>query len=608
MWGQGLRREHTFAHLAASQIAAERGETVEVVEGPGAEPLRGTARSGAKIKARSKDGEVDVLLPSGGTTRETAGDRATFAMTFRSLFDSDRELRDFLDGEVETPASELFGENPATFPTVTDQTREMASRAAGTVVQLVLLDGGVNDAEFEEVLDPRGPDIAKINREIGRIFGTDLPGLVAKVRQAFPRAVIVVTGYYSVLSQESDRDDLEELFEYMSGQPELLIAINEGIQAVPVLREVLNLVGIGEDVDALIEKAIRRSVTAAAHAHFWSRRGLGSLPGVVYAFPAFRPRHALFAGGGSLVHQGYRPPGDPRHVVSDEMRDTRLASIPRRELLGTYTVLRTDVNEVLRLNDDLNEANDNPPPADDDLAQQQHDSEVDQLERDLRRANEAFERDLQILLRSADLPSQILRAARRGDLRALGDALDSEIGRIKIATIASFIHPNPAGAERYADRIVTAYRRHLRFSVREAVHGMAAGADRVGLSSLREHGVDPGAGLRQLPPIAFVDSVAVQLQGLLTGPPVPGGFVITSPMTLGPRVSFDVVIPFGMTTLFRAFDTNADVRLADITEITFERGLVFEEVELFINGRTFFRGRRDEALTSGDTVTFQVRR
>jgi hypothetical protein len=394
----------------------------------------------------------------------------------------------------------------------------------------------------------------------------------------------------------------------MSGQPELLIAINDGIQEVPVLREILNLVGLGEDVDALIEKAIRRSVIAAAHAHFWSRRGIASRfgRGVVYAYPAFRPRHALFAGDGSLVHEGYRPPGDDSHLVSDEMRDIRLPSILRHELLDTYLRVRMDVNEIIRLNDELNEAGDNPPPPDDDSAQTQHDFEVRQLERDLKRANDALDRDLQVLLRRADLPTQILRAARRGDPRALGEALDSEIGRIKIATIASFIHPNPAGARRYADGMVTAYRRHLRLSVREAVRGMAAaGTDRVRLSAMREHSVDPRRGLRQLAPIAFVDSVAVQLRGLST---VPGGFAITTTMTLGPSVTFDVVVPTGMTTLFRAFDTNADVRLADITEITLERGLFFEELELFINGRSFFRGRREEAQESGSTVRFPIRR
>jgi hypothetical protein len=602
MWGQGLLREHSFAHLAASRIAADRSETLELVEGPGVEPLRGTARSGAKIKARTDEGEVDVLLPSGATTRQTAGDRATFAMTFRSLFDSDRDLRSFLAGEAETPAAQLFGENPATFPTVTDQIREMEVRAAGDLVQLVLLDGGVNDAEFEEVLDPQGPDISKINREIELIFGKDLPEAIARTRRAFPRAVIVVTGYYSALSQESDRDELEELFEYMSEKPEWQIALNEFNQQIPVWRDVLNLIGFGVDVEGLIEKAIRRSITAAAHAHFWARRGIGSLsgtvrgPGVVFAYPAFRPQHALFAGGPSLVYDDYRPPGDDEHVVSDEMLAARLRRIPRRGLRGTYrTASKETVAALSRAG--LTERQTGEPT--------------------LPEASRSLIRALEELVAREDLPSQILIPARsvlrgvraKSTFRDLATGLDSEIGRIEIATIASFIHPNPAGARRYADRIVTAYRRGLRFSVREAVRGMAvAGADRVRLSSLGRHGVDPGRGLRQLAPIAFIDSVAVQLRGLVTGPRIPGAFAFPTTMSLGPRVSFEVLIPFGVTTLFRAFDARDDLKLVDITEVTLGRAPTFEELELFLNGHTFFRGRRDDAQITGDTVRFSIRR
>jgi hypothetical protein len=139
----------------------------------------------------------------------------------------------------------------------------MAGRARGEV-QLVLLDGGVNDVDFEQALDPQGPAITSINRRIEQVFSRDLPQLLAHTRRAFPRAIIVVTGYYSALSEASDRDQLEDLFTYFSGQEDWLIAVNDFNQDVPVWSDVLNRLGLGEDVSALINRAIRRSIMAVS--------------------------------------------------------------------------------------------------------------------------------------------------------------------------------------------------------------------------------------------------------------------------------------------------------------------------------------------------------
>ncbi len=67
--------------------------------------------------------------------------------------------------------------------------------------------------------------------------------------------------------------------------------------------------------------------------------------------------------------------------------------------------------------------------------------------------------------------------------------------------IASFIYPSPAGAARYADRIIAAYEEHRRFSVRGAVAdlGPRPGAPLALGQSLRRHGVDPAVASASLP-------------------------------------------------------------------------------------------------------------
>ena len=144
MWGQGLLPEHQFARLALQRIVGPN-EAIEVLPGLGEEPGRGFPRSGAKINAKVDDGnDVKILLPGGGLTSSPPGDRANFARTFRSLFANDAQLRSFLAGASgEGVAASLFGENPATFPTVTAQV--VLAGGPHPDVDFVVVSGGAND-------------------------------------------------------------------------------------------------------------------------------------------------------------------------------------------------------------------------------------------------------------------------------------------------------------------------------------------------------------------------------------------------------------------------------------------------------------------------------
>lgn len=605
MWGQGLRLEHTFARLGATEIAEQMNESLEVIEGLGIEPGRGHPRSGAKIKARLQGpikigGVVDatferpddeVVLPSGRVVEGRPGDRTKFCLTFPdgAVITDDAEMEGILSGGDESAAARLYGEHPAPFPTVTAQVRDLIGEQEGSTVQLLLLNGGINDIDFEDVLDPEGPGLGEIGQMIESIFHDDLRELLRLARRVCPNALIMVVGYFSVFSDDSDRGQLESLFKYIADKPAWQVAYNDFVQEIPALRDVLNLVGLGKDIEGLIETAVRRSVQAAALAHFWTQRTVAELfdgrgkPGIVFATPAFRPENALFANGTPFFNEGYKQPDESNHVVADEMLATRRANIPRLGLLSSFKKARLLVSAVVEF--------DETRPL------------------------------LETLMDERDLPTPIRRAARRvldgedGDARDdLRDALDAEIGRLEVATIASFVHPTAAGAKRTAERIVDAFKRHRGFSLRGALEGMSSstGGNLRVASAIRRHGVRPSEGLRQLVQIATVDSVAVAMTSVTTLAPLP----IPARLVLGPRVTFRFRLASSSDDdVLWAFDTIDDVRLADIQGLAIEEDVSqieatpireFEEITLFLNGREFFRAAREDATVEPGGIRFNI--
>jgi hypothetical protein len=585
MWGQGLLPEHQFARLALQRIVGPN-EAIEVLPGLGEEPGRGFPRSGAKINAKVDDGDdVKILLPGGGLTSSPPGDRANFARTFRSLFANDAQLRSFLAGASgEGVAASLFGENPATFPTVTAQV--VLAGGPHPDVDFVVVSGGANDVDFEKVLDPEGPSQVEINRAIDSAFGRPLADLLAAVRRQFPQAVMIVTGYYPVISAASNRSLLKQLFEFVSKKPEWQISFNDIVRTFPLLRDLLAAIGLSKDVEALVESAIRRTVAAAALAHHRTRATIAELPpgvrlpGMFYAHPAFRPEHALFAGNQPLVHSGYRFPGHGALSVTDEMLDRRQRRIPRRKLLGDYQEL-------------LNQALFVPAPG-----------EADELRSRLTAFRDAH----------PDLPSELLRFLQAPDLSILGverlkALLRGEIGRIETAVIASFLHPNPAGAQRYADQIVLAHDRHRTFRLRREVGRMVPPGAPVRLRKVFDR---PNLRLPRrvtaLAAVMHVESVALRIGRFPKLPPKLPAVVGNAIITLGPDVRIGGSVTFGRESgsVVFAFDTPREVHLSEITMLVTTGIPVPNEVELQLNGREFARWTRAEGVVTGGGIVPQT--
>ena len=413
---------------------------------------------------------------------------------------------------------------------------------------MVLIDGGINDIDFEEVLDPEGPGLSKIAKALREIFGDSLELLIRETRTAFPQATIIVVGYFSALSDRSNRGELETLFKHLANKPDWQVALNDFVQGVPYLRELTNSAGLTKDVDGLIEKAINRSVVAAAQAHFWTRRTINGLPssvvgpGILYAHPGFRSQHALFASD-SLLYEGYRLPGEGRRAVADEMLPVRTAKdpvrdlglrIPRLPLLDDYRRIRNEAFALIPFGGEL----------------------------------DGLVRSLKVLLNAEDLPKPLRAAAReivdredRGELPELMGALSREIGRLEIATISSFIHPNVAGARRFADRIVAAFRDHRRFSIRNAVGSMKGKGERGVLlgAATKKNGLDSSKGIRRLAGIAHIESVALQFEGLASG-------VHPITLTLGGAQAECLVSQQGSNRQFLALDVA--LGLGELSEVT----------------------------------------
>lgn len=68
-------------------------------------------------------------------------------------------------------------------------------------IDLVLLDGGINDVDIVHILNPAYSSLAALTRKKCR---TGMVSLLGDVALLFPNAKVVVTGYYPIVSEESD--------------------------------------------------------------------------------------------------------------------------------------------------------------------------------------------------------------------------------------------------------------------------------------------------------------------------------------------------------------------------------------------------------------------
>ena len=113
------------------------------------------------------------------------------------------------------------GEVPIATPTLFSQvdaamTTYASFGVAAEEVDLVLLNGCINDVGFPAIVNPFTSD-KTITKQSAKFCNQGMEKLLRHVKQTFPRAVIVVTGFFPIISAATDREVMSKLLEAFLG-------------------------------------------------------------------------------------------------------------------------------------------------------------------------------------------------------------------------------------------------------------------------------------------------------------------------------------------------------------------------------------------------------
>lgn len=103
----------------------------------------------------------------------------------------------------------FHGELSTDYPTINQQVEEISNLPDAKDIDLVLMTGGANDSEILRImLESNAYDLTNLEHEfkdnIEKYCHIDLKDLVLKARSSFPKANILVNGYYHIFSEYSD--------------------------------------------------------------------------------------------------------------------------------------------------------------------------------------------------------------------------------------------------------------------------------------------------------------------------------------------------------------------------------------------------------------------
>jgi len=155
-WGQGLKDEHKASSLVKSWLEQQTGREVrQMIQ----------AHSGAII------GSAELS--------------------------EDKTARD--------AAAELDGELSRAYPTINDQIDYALKMSNPAVIDLVVVNGCINDVDSRRLLNAANtPDHI---RELAQAkCGPPVEALLARIATVFPKAHVVIIGYYPILSEKTAND------------------------------------------------------------------------------------------------------------------------------------------------------------------------------------------------------------------------------------------------------------------------------------------------------------------------------------------------------------------------------------------------------------------
>jgi hypothetical protein len=471
MWGQGNRRQDRFSALFTGGLRVRVGQPGVLVWD--------SSRSGAKIRA----------LP---------GERETFVDAYPFLVPDAATRRAFLDGRDESRALGLYGEVPATFPTVLGQVNMMPA-ATGRQIDIALVDGGINDITIEDIINPQvatGKWIERYDGQIRHVVEDNVTDLLRAVRAKCPNAVILYFGFFVGVSYQSSTGRIRDFFQHEFND-DFKWWLNQYIYTVT-------------DVNDLINEGQTRGEWFLGRWQYWTRQAVNALsssdaqrgPGTIYVPSGIGAANAAFTPASRIWEDFELPTSDP--ATAD-----RLRGIPRQGEAGRMAQMY--LQAVLRGG-----------------LGSRPETDRRQMARDLdARINgpTSLKRNL-----------QAYAAAQGGETTtaALIQGLAAEIHRIQHGMIASLAHPNTEGAASYARNATHRYAEHL-----QRMNRVRAGAPANTLDTLlRRYNMRGGGALAGAVPNFDVDSIALIIK---TAPTSSTNMILPASLVLG-RVGGGVLI------------------------------------------------------------------
>jgi hypothetical protein len=445
IWGQGNRRQDRFSALFTAQLQGSVGKPGKLVWD--------SSRSGATIRSKRRE-------------------REEFVDTYPDLFPSGAGEAAFISGSNHSPAAGLYGEIPSSFPTVLGQV-EMIPAATGERIDIALVDGGINDINPEDVINPqvaRGKWIERYDGEIRRVAEDDVTPLLRAVRDKCPNAVILYFGFFEGVSYQSSPAKIRAFFKHEFND-DFKWWFNQY-----VYRDV--------DVNDLINEAQTRGEWFLGRWQYWTRQAVNAVsrsdaergPGVVYVPSGIGGSHAAFTKGSRLWEDYELPTSDPATAE-------RLNGIPRQRQVKRMAEMYFQA--VLRGG-----------------LGSKSEAERRQMARDLDSRITgpiSLKRNL-----------QSYAAAKGGEetTKALIGGLAKEIHRIQHGMIASLAHPNAMGSASYARNATERYAGHLKRMSQISAGG--AGASKLD-ALLRRYNLRGGGALAGAVHHIDVDSITLRV-------------------------------------------------------------------------------------------------
>jgi len=276
IWGQGLLESQKFTMLVADAISARRNGTIAVFA-------------------------LDRCAHSGATVRPVIGESP--------------------DPAAPRPPGDFTGECPRSVPSIAAQlsgwlTPPLSGERGE--IDLVLIDGGINDVDVRTIVDPFGSDTALATATTAACLSA-MNGVLTTVLATFPNAKVVVTGYYPIVSSQTDMAFMIPVLAGLGVLGTLVVAPVVG--ATPVgLGAVAAAIFVAWARQRLIDRSAVFS-TAANAALASSVAAFG--PRVALAVPSFGPANAIFAPDAFVFGVGLSAGG---LVALDPVAATRVAT------------------------------------------------------------------------------------------------------------------------------------------------------------------------------------------------------------------------------------------------------------------------------------------